>query len=56
VLDCLPQNGNAAAGRPDPQLAIRNYRRLSKLHHPDLGGDGNLFLQLQRAREVLIER
>lgn len=56
VLDCLPQNGNAAAGRLDPQLAIRNYRRLSKLHHPDLGGDGNLFLQLQRAREVLSER
>ena len=56
VLDCLPQNGTAVTGRPDPQLAIRNYRRLSKLHHPDLGGDGDLFLQLQWAREVLTER
>ncbi len=41
---------------PDVDAALRNYRRLSKLHHPDLGGDGDLFLQLQWAKEVLAER
>ncbi len=61
VLECLPDHNHSEklkAGRllqPDVQSAVRNYRRLSKLHHPDLGGDGDLFLQLQWAKEVLTE-
>ena len=62
VLECLPENGKKASALQerllpaDAQLALRNYRRLSKRHHPDLGGDGDLFLQLQWAKEVLTER
>ncbi|MFW5711860.1 MAG: hypothetical protein ACOCZA_07920 [Spirochaetota bacterium] len=61
VLDCLPEQGDksetpkAGLPQPDVQTVLRNYRRLSKLHHPDLGGDGALFLQLQWAKEVLTE-
>lgn len=61
VLECLPENGNRGAAaqdrlpQTDIQAALRNYRRLSKLHHPDLGGDGNLFLHLQWAKEVLTD-
>ena len=59
ILECLPEQGNngetAKTGLPQPevQAVLRNYRRLSKLHHPDVGGDEALFLQLQWAKEVL---
>ncbi len=60
ILECPPKDENRP-GRPhavtlvsvDPEEAARNYRRLSKLHHPDLGGEGDLFLQLQWAKEIL---
>jgi hypothetical protein len=32
------------------------YRALAKLHHPDLGGDPNLFRRIQAAYEVLEAR
>src|SRR6056297_640207 len=53
VLECLPREGIAPGLQPDLQAAARNYRRLSKLYHPDLGGEGDFFLQLQWAKEVL---
>ena len=55
VLECLPQSGTSGL-QPDLQTAARNYRRLSKLYHPDLGGDVDFFLQLQWAKEVLTGR
>jgi len=56
VLECLPREGIAPGLQPDLQAAARNYRRLSKLYHPDLGGEGDFFLQLQWAKEVLTGR
>ncbi|HWK29133.1 MAG TPA: DnaJ domain-containing protein [Solirubrobacter sp.] len=29
------------------------YRRLSKLHHPDAGGSGERFMEIQRAYEAV---
>jgi len=56
ILECLPQKNNIDRLQPDLQAAARNYRRLSKLYHPDLGGEGDFFLQLQWAKEVLTGR
>jgi len=56
VLECLPQKNNTFGPQLDLQAAARNYRRLSKLYHPDLGGEGDFFLQLQWAKEVLTGR
>ncbi|MFO7730906.1 MAG: hypothetical protein R6V86_09090 [Spirochaetia bacterium] len=56
VLECLPREGKTPGLEPDLQAAARNYRRLSKLYHPDLGGEGDFFLQLQWAKEVLSGR
>lgn len=36
------------------QAIKRAYRRLAKEHHPDLGGDGDLFHQLDAAYRLLI--
>ena len=33
----------------------RNYRRLSKLHHPDYGGNPESFLRLKIARDILLD-
>lgn len=43
---------SAAAG---PHELKRTYRRLAREHHPDLGGDPDLFHDLQRAYERLVE-
>lgn len=32
------------------------YRRLARVYHPDAGGDTERFIQLQEARQVLIDR
>ncbi|SEM51720.1 DnaJ domain-containing protein [Syntrophus gentianae] len=40
--------------RGDPQQVIRNaYRRQVKIHHPDLGGDADMFRKIQTAYESL---
>jgi hypothetical protein len=41
---------------PDEQRVKRSYRRLSKLHHPDGGGDSSYFVELGRAKELLLTR
>ena len=39
----------------DPELLIRNaYRQQVKIHHPDLGGDAQMFRRIQTAYESLI--
>lgn len=48
---------------PNPELPLRtpeetfmsNYRRLCKLHHPDMGGDPEHFVRLKQARDLLIK-
>jgi hypothetical protein len=50
ILECLPEGvGNP----PARETIIRNYRRLSKIHHPDRGGSEALFVALKWARDVL---
>lgn len=39
--------------RPTPAEVTANYRRLSMRHHPDRGGDERMFVELQKARDVL---
>jgi hypothetical protein len=55
ILECLPEL--RASGRepkwPDEAQVIRQYRRLSLQHHPDQGGNGQVFVELQRARDLL---
>ena len=41
---------------PDEQRVKQSYRRLSKLHHPDRGGDSSYFVKLGRAKELLLKR
>ena len=53
LLECLPPDGTY--GKSDPQTVRRQYRRLSKLHHPDSGGDADFFLRLKEARDFLLE-
>lgn len=55
LLGCLPDEpGEGGVLRwPDAAAVTRQYRRLSLLHHPDRGGDGQIFVELQWAREVL---
>jgi hypothetical protein len=56
VLQCLPEEA-AGDGRevwPDGERVRRQYRRLSLEHHPDRGGSGELFVELKRARDLLI--
>jgi hypothetical protein len=51
--------GAAAVSRPPAWPAAREvrraYRSLSLRHHPDRGGDGALFVELKRARDLLLE-
>jgi curved DNA-binding protein CbpA len=35
---------------------MAHYRRQSMRHHPDRGGDARMFVELQRARDVLAGR
>lgn len=40
--------------RGDPRQVIRNaYRQQVKIHHPDLGGDADMFRRIQTAYEAL---
>ncbi len=39
----------------DPDTVRTAHRILTKRHHPDLGGDTNLFAQINVARSVLLE-
>jgi hypothetical protein len=39
--------------RPSREEVNRRYRRLSLLHHPDLGGDAAMFMEVKRARDTL---
>ena len=52
ILDCLP--AELPPVRPPAALVKRRYRELSLQHHPDHGGDAAVFVQLQNARDVLI--
>lgn len=40
--------------RPDRNAVTRAYRRLSLLHHPDRGGNQAMFIEIKRARDVLV--
>jgi hypothetical protein len=53
LLECIPQK--EPFEEPDPQTVRRQYRRLSKLHHPDSGGDADFFLRLKEARDFLLD-
>lgn len=54
VLDCLPPE-IPPAWPPAKEVTIR-YRRLSMLHHPDRGGNPDTFLELKRARDLLLSQ
>jgi hypothetical protein len=65
VLGLIPDPGppQSAAWRtlripPDPshEEVVRRYRTLSLLHHPDRGGDQARFIEIKRARDLLIDR
>ncbi|WP_319562585.1 DnaJ domain-containing protein [Marispirochaeta sp.] len=51
ILECPPEKGDFRP--PDAALVRRQYRRLSKLHHPDSGGNPERFCQLKQARDLL---
>ncbi len=40
---------------PEAEQIKRSYRRLSKLHHPDGGGEAEYFVELKQARDLLLE-
>ncbi|MFP4564717.1 MAG: hypothetical protein ACLFRY_15560 [Spirochaetia bacterium] len=50
ILECAPEDPR---NPPDRQAIIRSYRRLSKVHHPDRGGDEARFVALKWARDLL---
>lgn len=52
VLGLVPE-GIPPAMPAAPEV-IRTYRRLSLEHHPDRGGDPELFISIKRARDVLV--
>lgn len=51
-----PGAGAAGIRRPAPAEITAAYRRLCKRHHPDHGGDATAFVELARARDVLLDR
>lgn len=51
ILECLPEQ--TPPFLPPLSRVNSNYRRLSKIYHPDRGGNPEFFLQLEWAREVL---
>jgi len=53
ILECPP--GDSTFHPPDEALVKRQYRRLSKLHHPDSGGNPERFRLLKQARDILTE-
>jgi hypothetical protein len=51
----LPESARPAAPVPPAAQSVRaSYRRLSLLHHPDRGGDPELFIQIKRAHDQLL--
>ena len=54
VLECLPKPPPDTAVVPEPAAILKQYRRLSKLHHPDQGGDAERFVHIKWARDVLL--
>lgn len=53
VLECLPNSYPPT--RPSAELIKRRYRHLSLQHHPDQGGDAQMFVELKRARDSLLQ-
>lgn len=65
VLGLIPDPGRAQSATcrtlripPDPsdEEVVRRYRTLSLLYHPDRGGDQARFIEIKRARDLLIDR
>ena len=63
LLDCLPdlpkprRHSTFIPGgfaRPSADTVIKQYRRASKHCHPDRGGDPEMFVRIQWARDVLL--
>ncbi len=57
LLACFILNCRPSAEPPFyPQLTLvhQSYRRLSKLYHPDHGGDPEYFMELKWARDTLV--
>lgn len=50
ILECVPEDPK---NPPDRETVVRNYRRMSKIHHPDRGGSEAHFVALKWARDVL---
>lgn len=46
--------GRLPPQRPHRDSVTRAYRRLSLLHHPDRGGNQAMFIEIKRARDVLV--
>jgi hypothetical protein len=53
ILECLPELPPPSSLIPPAKEVVKNYRRLSKLHHPDQGGDAAMFVRLKWARDVV---
>ncbi|ORC32751.1 hypothetical protein B4O97_15770 [Marispirochaeta aestuarii] len=53
ILECPP--GEDSAHYPDEALVRRQYRKLSKLYHPDSGGNPEHFRLIKQARDILTE-
>ena len=51
ILDCIPDYPSEL---PSVSIIKNNYRRMSKMYHPDTGGDATLFLEIKWARDVLL--
>jgi hypothetical protein len=61
VLQCCPAHGYGGAGKsyviryPAEGEIRKRFRTLSKLHHPDTGGQAHIFLEILRAKDLLME-
>jgi hypothetical protein len=54
VLGCMPE---PETGRlPAARVIKARYRILSKIHHPDAGGNEERFLLLKKARDYLLDK
>lgn len=51
ILESLPAQSSPYL--PDRAIVSSRYRRLSKLYHPDKGGNPEYFVQLKWARDIL---
>ncbi|MDC7240819.1 MAG: J domain-containing protein [Spirochaetales bacterium] len=41
---------------PGPEQIKKAYRRLSRIYHPDSGGDSPLFITIGESRDLLLGR